>query len=74
MNYPRTADECEAKGFTQAWVMYTDMCDGLISVKPDTDLDGEFYAFDHESGQMIIVYGWLVELEPADTIEWEDWQ
>lgn len=59
----RGAAQARAKGFTRRVYIDGGMegFEGLI--KPDTDLDGQFKAWDLDEGEWLTVSGWLVDVE-----------
>lgn len=54
------------KGYTLELMAYGGDYELHLSVRPDTDLDGEFRAFDHAEQEMIRVYGWMFDIQPID--------
>ena len=50
-------------GYTEQYLASCAGFDLHISVRPDTDLDGRFRAFDHDAQEFIAVNGWLFSFE-----------
>jgi hypothetical protein len=54
-------------GFTREVVADSDACTLFLLVKPDTDFDGTFKAWDTDAQEFIRVNGWLfVVNDPAE--------
>jgi hypothetical protein len=46
-------------GYTKEVMLTSDEYDLFLLIKPDTDLDGRFKAWDTDEQEFIIVNGWL---------------
>lgn len=51
-------------GFTQEVVATSDVYEFYLLVKPDTDYDSAFKAWDMDAQEFIRVNGWLFSVEP----------
>lgn len=47
------------EGFTKEVVVSNGECDLYLLVRPDTDFDGTFKAWDTDAQEFIKLYGWL---------------
>jgi hypothetical protein len=54
------------EGYTLELMAYAPMFDLHLSVKPDTDLDDRFRAWDHDAQEWIMVNGWMATFEEVD--------
>jgi len=52
-------------GYTQEFFATSNNFDIHISVKPDADLLGTIWAFDHDEQQMININAWYFKFEPV---------
>lgn len=57
------------QGFTRAVTADSDMVTLSLLIKPDTDLDDRFKAWDTEEQEFIMVNGWLFTVEDDDSTE-----
>jgi hypothetical protein len=57
--------EAIAAGYTKSVLASNDHFDLELLVKPDTDFDSAFAAFDTAEGEMLKVRGWLFTIEAA---------
>jgi hypothetical protein len=53
-------------GYTQEYMAECTACDLHIFVKPDTDLDGQFKAYDADNCEFVRLNGWLWSFERAE--------
>lgn len=58
-----TDNAASSAGYTKQYIACFGATDIHISVKPDTDLDSAYKAFDHDSQEMIYIDGWTTSLE-----------
>ena len=59
-----TDNEATSAGYTEQYIAdFGGVNDTHISFKPDTDLDGAYAAFDHDSQELIYINGWTTSLE-----------
>lgn len=62
-------------GYTKEIHGYSDQCELFLLVKPDTDLDDSFKAWDMDEQEFIRVHGWLFLFEDMDHLrETSDWE
>lgn len=59
---PTCDNDCATLGWTEM-VLSSDEVELHVSVAPQTDIEGEFLAFDHDEQEMIRVNGWMFCLE-----------
>lgn len=52
-------------GFTRDVMAFSSMVDLHLLIKPDTDLDSRFKAWDCDEQEWIIVNGWNFDIEDA---------
>lgn len=64
MQYTDTDNGAAIAGFTNQYMAECDGHDLHISVKPETDMDGRFKAFCHDTQEYINLQGWLFSFEP----------
>ena len=58
------------QGYTQEMVADSDACTLFLLVKPNTDFDGAFKAWDTDNQEFIRVNGWLFEMiDPIGIVE-----
>lgn len=57
-----TTQQCHDAKWLEAVVQH-DFGEIYISHAPDEDLDGTFWAFDHDEQEMIRINGWTVVIE-----------
>jgi hypothetical protein len=50
-------------GYTKELMAYSDGADMFILVKPDTDLDSRFKAWDSDNQEWVYINGWLFTFE-----------
>ena len=62
MTFPQTDNCCTRMGWIEKMV-WLGGYDLHVSHKPDADLDGTVWCFDHAEQEMIIVNGWLGDWE-----------
>lgn len=64
---PITTDNgAHMAGYIEQYLASFDNCDLHISIKPGTDTDDTFEAFDHDEQEMIRINGWTCVLEPIE--------
>lgn len=51
------------QGYTKELMAYCDECDLFILVKPATDLDSTFKAWDSDNQEFVRINGWLWTFE-----------
>ena len=59
----QTAKAAE-RGYTECYEADCAACTILIMVRPDTDLDGRFTAFEIECCEFVCINGWLWSFTP----------
>jgi hypothetical protein len=53
-------------GYTQEIALTSDECDLYLLIKPGTDLDSRFKAWDTDNQEWLVVNGWLfTEFDPS---------
>lgn len=51
-------------GYTEQYMADGGIYEMHISVKPGTDLDAPFKAFDHDEQRIIVLNGWMFDFDP----------
>lgn len=65
MAFPTCDNDCTRSGWVEVMAL-NGAYDLHLSVAPDTDLEGEVWAFCHDEQEMIRVNGWMFEWEAID--------
>lgn len=58
-------NEARMNGYTEEYLADCDMASCQILVRPGTDLDSTFKAYDADNCEMLRINGWLWTFEPA---------
>lgn len=53
-------------GFTDGYMAYSPMADMFIMVKPGTDFDSRFKAWDSDMQEYVMVNGWMWTFERTE--------
>lgn len=61
-----TDNEAVMMGYTKHILGDCDQCSIAMLIKPDTDYDSSFKAFDTDNQEWITVHGWLWAFEDAE--------
>lgn len=65
-NKPMSDNGAVLAGFTKGFIAEAGDINMYILVKPDTDLDDRFKAWDTDSQEFIHINGWLFNFEPVE--------
>lgn len=66
---PVSKEQAILAGFTDAYLISSGMLDFEVWVKPNTDFDTKFLAYDWEEQEYLWINGWLFTFDKLENVE-----